>query len=63
MAQLLTAEEVAAQLRVSPHWLYARVRTGQFPAVRCGRAVRFRQADVDNWIEDHLSNTPPKERP
>ena len=55
MARLLIADEVCAQLRIGKDWLYAEVRAGRFPAVRCGRYYRFRQQDVDGWIEGHLT--------
>lgn len=58
MPQLLLADEVAAQLRVGVHWLYAEVRAGRFPAVRCGRFYRFRQEDVDAWIQQQLTTQP-----
>ena len=55
MARLLRAEEVCQQLRIGKDWLYAEVRAGRFPAVRCGRFYRFRQEDVDAWIERSLT--------
>ena len=58
MSRLLTAKEVAAQLQASPDWIYEQVRAGSFPAVRCGRLVRFAQEDVDAWIAAHRVNTP-----
>ena len=59
MTRLLTAEEVAEQLQVSPSWIYEHVQVGQFPAVRCGRLVRFDQADVDAWVRGHRVNVEP----
>ncbi len=58
MSRLLTAEEVAGQMQVGTDWLYERVRSGEFPAVRCGRLVRFVQEDVDAWIRGHRVNAP-----
>jgi excisionase family DNA binding protein len=55
MARLLIADEVVAQLRIGKDWLYAEVRAGRFPAVRCGRFYRFRQEDVDAWITRQLT--------
>jgi excisionase family DNA binding protein len=51
MTRLLTADEVARQLQCSTDWIYERVRAGTFPAVRCGRLVRFDQQDVDRWVQ------------
>ena len=48
---LLTVEEVAPLLKVRPAWLYRAVRRGEFPYVKVGRYVRFRRADVEEWIK------------
>jgi excisionase family DNA binding protein len=46
-SSLLTAEEAAHRLRISPKALYQRVARGQLKAYRLGRALRFRRADLD----------------
>jgi excisionase family DNA binding protein len=48
---LLTADEVAARLRVTKCWIYTEVRAGRLPHVRLGRYVRFRAGAIDSWIE------------
>lgn len=48
---LVTAEEVAARLRVPRTWVYRAARDGDLPSVRCGRYRRFDVRDVDRWIE------------
>ena len=58
MPALLIAEEVCQQLRLGKDWLYAEVRAGRFPAVKCGRYYRFRQEDVDAWIAAQLTTAP-----
>ena len=50
-ASLLTAEEVAARLRVPRTWVYRAARDGSLPSVRCGRYRRFDAVDVDRWIQ------------
>jgi excisionase family DNA binding protein len=44
---LLTAEEVAKQLKVSVSFVYHRVQNGQIPAVKLGGATRFRARDIE----------------
>lgn len=47
---LLTVEELAAELRVSPAMIYKMQNAGQLPApVRLGRRVRWRRAEIDAW--------------
>lgn len=48
--RLLTADEVAEQLRVSKAHIYDQARAGHLPHVRVGRYVRFVQEDIDAWI-------------
>lgn len=49
-SELITAEQVAARLIVPVSWVYAAARDGKFPCVRVGRYVRFRTADVNEYI-------------
>lgn len=48
---LLTAEEVAALLRVSKAWVYAETRRKRIPHVPLGRYVRYRRSAVIEWID------------
>ena len=47
---LLDAEETGRLLGVPASWVYTAARCGQFPCVRMGRNVRFRPADIREWI-------------
>jgi len=54
--ELLTAEELAARLRVPPSWVRARTRSrtmDPLPVVRLGRYTRFRWNAVEAWLRDH----------
>jgi excisionase family DNA binding protein len=56
---LLTADEVAALLRVSKAWVYAETRKKRIPHVPLGRYVRYRRSAVIEWIaalERHSSS-------
>lgn len=56
---LLTAEELGAQLGLSTSTIYRRRSLGEsLPrAVRVGpRGVRWRQVDIDAWIEAQLES-------
>ena len=51
---LLTVKEIANLLRVSPEWVYERVRKNApdpLPFVRLGRSIRFRWSEVEIDIE------------
>jgi len=59
-ARLLTVQEVAAELRVSPGWVYAHARGERRPHLRAFRPrgesrkgpVRFRTEDLERFIEE-----------
>lgn len=51
--EILTAQEVAALLRISTRQVYqlAKESDNPIPAVRIRTSVRFRKVDVETWIE------------
>ena len=52
---LLTRAEVAQYLRVSDRTVSRLIRTGQLPASRIGRAVRIRQSDLLDMLDEKPS--------
>lgn len=52
--QLLTAAEVAEQLRVSTMTIYRLIRSGELPAVRVGRNYRVRSEDLTTYLEGQV---------
>jgi conjugative relaxase-like TrwC/TraI family protein/excisionase family DNA binding protein len=49
---LLTAEEVASLLQVTPAWVYAETRRRRIPHIRLGRYVRYRRFALQAWMDD-----------
>ena len=47
---LMTAQEVALLLRVTPGWIYAATRRNSLPHVRLGRYVRYRRSAIEAWM-------------
>ena len=52
--QLLTAAEVAEQLRVSTMTIYRLIRSGELPAVRVGRNYRVREEELAAYLEAQI---------
>jgi len=50
---LLTAEEVAKLLKVSAKTIYLWAKQHRLRSVNLGRAVRFRQEDLSEFLERH----------
>jgi excisionase family DNA binding protein len=48
--RLLTAHEVADQLRVSTMTIYRLIRRGELPAVRVGRNYRVRESELEAYL-------------
>ena len=48
--RLLTAAEVADDLRVSTMTVYRLIRRGELPAVRVGRNYRVRVEDLETYL-------------
>jgi len=48
--EVMTVSEVAEYLRVNPQTVYRKAKSGQLPAVRIGRAIRFRRVELDAWL-------------
>lgn len=60
LAQLLTVEEAAAALRVSPQFIYRHAHDGDLPSVSVGKSVRIKVSTVRAIIEGELELVPPK---
>lgn len=51
---LITAEEIAAFLKVSPKSIYRWASEGRLPAFREGRLIRFLESDVEEFIRTRV---------
>jgi excisionase family DNA binding protein len=60
LAQLLTVEEAAAALRVSPQFIYRHAHDGDLPSVSVGKSVRIKVSTVRAIIEGELDLVRPK---
>jgi len=61
---LLTPEQVAKRLRVSPRWVrdHATRRSPRIPAVDLGSRMRFRPSDVEQFIRERTQSSSQKTR-
>ncbi len=51
---LITAEEIAALLKVSPKSIYRWASEGRLPAFREGRLIRFLESDVEEFVRTRV---------
>lgn len=47
----MTVKELADYLRLNELTIYKKVKLGEIPAVKVGRAVRFKKDVIDKWLE------------
>lgn len=47
---VLTAEEVASLLRMTPAWVYSETRQDRIPHMRFGRRFRYRRSAIEAWM-------------
>lgn len=50
--QILTLREVAAYLKLAEKTAYKLAADGKLPGFKVGGSWRFKQADLERWIED-----------
>lgn len=62
--ELLTPEQVAKRLRVSPRWVrdHATRRSPRIPSVDLGSRMRFRPRDVEEFIRQRIQGSSQKTR-
>jgi putative molybdopterin biosynthesis protein len=50
-SNLLTAEDVAKQLRIKKYTVYELIKRGELPSSKVGKQVRVSQADIDRYLK------------
>lgn len=48
--ELLTVQELAAALKISPKTIYNLVSLKKIPYLKAGGALRFNRQDVEEWL-------------
>ena len=50
MSELMTAEQIAELLGMTPGWVYEQSRLGRIPTVPLGRYRRYRREAIEQWL-------------
>ena len=53
--EIMTTPEVARYLRLTEATIYKLAQAGEIPAVRVGRAWRFKKQLIDEWFRQQAS--------
>lgn len=51
---ILTLEEVAEYLRLTPQTIYKWAQERRIPAAKLGKEWRFRKSIIDKWVDDQI---------
>jgi excisionase family DNA binding protein len=54
MEQLLTPQQIAEKLGVAISTIYQWTHTGYIPHIKLGRFVRFRESDIEKWLNSRV---------
>jgi excisionase family DNA binding protein len=52
--EILTIDEVAEYLRLTPQTIYKWAQEKRIPAVKLGKEWRFRRSVIDKWFDDQV---------
>ena len=52
--EILTIEEVAAYLRLTPQTIYKWAQEKRIPAAKLGKEWRFRKSILDHWLDEQI---------
>jgi len=53
MKEFLTIDDVCGFLSVKKSFIYSLVESGVIPHYRIGKLIRFKQSDINTWMENH----------
>ena len=56
MEKLLTIDDVCQALTVRKSTLYQWINMGIFPYIKVGRLIRFKEKEIENWLEKREKN-------
>jgi len=54
--EIMTTEEVAQYLRLAEATVYKLAQAGEIPAVKVGRAWRFKRKLIDEWFRERANS-------
>lgn len=52
--EIMTLEEVAAYLKVTPQTIYTWAQEKRIPAAKLGKEWRFKRSVIDRWFDRHI---------
>ncbi len=60
--EVMTAEQLAKYLQLDEQTVYRKARSGEIPAVRIGKSLRFKKEVIDGWLRISSLKWTPRKR-
>jgi len=57
----LTPKDVALRYCLRLSWVYTKAEEGVLPCYKMGKYLRFRQTELDAWVQAHRQTPPQSE--
>ena len=54
--EIMTLEEVAAYLKLTPQTIYTWAQEKRIPAAKLGKEWRFKKSIIDEWFNQHIDD-------
>jgi excisionase family DNA binding protein len=51
--QLLFIPQLCQELGMGKSWIYRRLRSGEIPSIRLGRAIKVRRDELEGYLHSH----------
>ncbi len=56
--QLISIPQLCRELGMGKSWVYRRLRSGEIPSVKLGRAIKVKREDLEGYLEKQRSMPP-----
>jgi len=58
MQEVMTTKQLADYLQVKESTVKKKIKEGRIPAIKLGRAWRFKKSVIDKWLEKEATSIP-----
>ena len=52
-SELLSVAQVCQELAMGNSWVHRRIKSGEIPSIRLGRAIKVKRQDLQEYLENH----------
>lgn len=56
--QLLSIDQLCEEMGMGKSWVYRRIRSGEIPSIRLGKAIKVQRADLEEYLRSRRQRPP-----